>query len=563
MISFPAPNLLGAPVRYDRWRPLQAEAVLAAADSRKRFIIQGAPTGFGKSLTNVTHALLTDSRTVILTSTKALGHQYMGDFAESGMIEIRGLNSYECVEGRPEGQFGNMRRDGYRAERGMAMACDEAPCQAGAGCVKREGGCLYYDANRAASMLTNRLIITNYAYFMSIHKFGEGLGKIDLLVLDEAHEAVDELGKFVGTELKAGEIESALADKAMPLPPGADQLDWISWGGYWFARCSQELDNIRAAIRESERTGGNTTGEGINYGTLRRARDLKRVQHKLATIATLKGDWVIDHTEDEKGRPVIKFDPVWPGEYAESNLFLKIPKVVMVSATVRPKTAQMLGVMPGDMDFREYPSTFPKANRPTIFVPIAHMNRNSAAQGMRAIHTAVDQIASRRPTTKGIIHTVSYKRAREIYMGASPQLRERMIMHDNLNTRDVLAAFKASHSPLILVSPVMSTGYDFPDDEARWQVIVKVPFPVTVDKIMKARAERDSGYKDHITMVSLVQTVGRIVRGEKDWGETFIIDADFGWWYQKTGYKISPKSFTETVRQEQYFGPPMTHAQVA
>lgn len=554
----PPPNLCGAPKRFDRWRHLQADAVLAAMHSTKRFIIPGAPTGFGKSLVGVSIGLLTDARTAILTSTKALQSQYSDEFTESGMIEIKGLNAYECVEGGPTGKFGDMRREGYRADRGLPMACDEAPCQSGAFCHKREGGCLYYDAYRRANLPSSKLIVTNYAYWMSINKFGEGLGKIDLLILDEAHGAIDELGGFIGTELRPGDVEYALPGTRM-LAPGADQMDWVGWASHWHSIALVKLDEIKLAIRESERTGNNKTGERLSYAALRRARDLRRLTRKLETIASMKGDWIIDHTEDHRRNPLVKFDPVWPGEYAEDNLFLHIPKIVMISATVRPKTAEMLGVGYADMDFKEYPSTFPVKNRPVIYLPTAHMNRNSAASGMRSISTMCDNITARRLDRKGIIHTVSYKRAMDLYQGSS--YKEMMLLHDSTNTQEVIAQFRASKHPLILVSPVLDTGYDFPYEQAEYQIIMKMPFPVTVDKIMKARTERDKGYRDYVTMIQLVQMAGRIVRAEDDQGETFIIDSDFGWWYygsngkQGSGLRLAPKWFIESVRFEQMLGP--------
>lgn len=550
----PPPNLIGAPSRYDKWRNQQADAVWLGMTSTKRFIIPGAPTGFGKSLVAVSIGLLTDARTVILTSTKALQSQYLGDMHEAGMIEIRGLNSYECVEGRPTGRFGDMRREGFRADRGLPMMCDEAPCQSGAVCPKRGGGCLYYDAYRTASHAGSKLIVTNYAYWMSINKFGEGLGNVDLLVLDEAHSAIDELGGFVGTELRPAEVEAALPEARM-LQPGADQLDWTAWGRYWMVAASAKLEAIKAAIRESERNGGDRTGEKLSYGALRRAKELNRLIRKLETVATMKGEWIIDWTEDHRRHTVIKFDPVWPGEYAESTLFLGVKKVVMISATVRPKTAEMLGISYADMDFKEYPSSFPKANRPVIYIPTAHMNRNSAASGMHAIHTRCNQIIARRPDRKGLIQTVSYKRAMEIYQGSD--FKERMLIHDSTDTRDVIAKFRASTEPLILVSPVLDTGYDFPYTDAEFQILVKMPFPVTVDKIMKARTARDKGYRDYVTMITLVQMAGRIVRAEDDRGETFIIDSDFGWWYNGAGLRLAPRWFTETVRTEQMLGQPL------
>lgn len=554
MSVLPPPNLIGAPARYDHWRLMQSEAVLAAAESNKRFVIPGAPTGFGKSLVSVAIGLLTDARTVILTSTKALQSQYLGDMSEAGMIEIKGLNAYECLEGGPTGRFGDVRREGFRADRGLPMACDEAPCQSGAFCPRRESGCTYYDAYRKATLPTSRLLVTNYAYFMSIHKYGEGLGPIDLLVLDEAHSAIDELGGFIGTEIRPSELESVLTN-VRTLPPGADQIDWVSWASYWRTEATAKLDEIKASIRESERTGSNKTGERLSYGALRRARDLKRLIHKLETIASMKGDWIIDHTEDHQRRPLIKFDPVWPGEYAEDNLFLGIKKIVMVSATVRPKTAEMLGVKYHEMDFKEYPSTFPVRNRPVIYLPTAHMNRNSAAAGMKDITRVSDQIMDRRPEMKGLMQTVSYQRARDVYLNS--RHRERMLIHDSSNTREMIARFRASREPLVLVSPVLSTGYDFPYTDAEFQILVKMPFPVTVDKIMKARTERDKGYRDYVTMIELVQMAGRIVRADDDQGETFILDSDFGWWFYGNGIKIAPKWFTESVRQEQMLGIPL------
>lgn len=553
--DLPAPYLIGAPERYRQWRHLQAEAVLAAADSKKRFIVQGASTGFGKSLVYVSQALLTDSRTCILTSTKALQTQLLGDFKESGLIEIKGLGNYECIEGTPTGRFGDVRREGFRADRGLPMMCDEAPCQAGAFCAKRDAGCLYYDAYRLASYRSSKLVVTNYAYFMSIYKYGDGLGPFDLLVLDEAHNAVDELGKFVGTELRPAEVEAARPG-AKKMPAGSDQENWMHWASTLSIDVLAELDSIRAAIKSSER--GGAMRARLNHSMLRKAKDLRNLLHKLTTIADMNGDWVIDHMEDERGRPLVKFDPVWPGEYAESRLFIGIPKVVMVSATVRPKTAHMLGVKPQDLDFREYPSTFNKVNRPVIFVPTAAMNRRSANAGKREWHMRIDQIIARRPNTKGIIHTVSYNRAREVYGGS--EFKDRMLMHDSTNTRDVIYRFKQSTQPLILISPVMSTGYDFPYDQARWQIIAKVPFPVSTDKIMKARSERDKEYRDYITMIALVQTAGRICRAEDDWGETIIIDNDFGWWMGKAGYRLAPKWFTESVREEATLGMPLVKA---
>lgn len=893
----PPPYLLGAPARYTGWRPGQADAVYELAYNLKRFNLRGAPTGFGKTLTYICLALLTGKRICILTSTKALSKQIWIDWQEMGLVEIKGLNAYECVEGRPTGLFGDLRREGYRADAGLPMMCDEAPCQSGVFCRKSKGGCFtrrtsvltstgwrpihtikngdlvattfddgsfgytkvecgtyqrdnganwlgvavdgqwnegvgsrggshisctddhvwygpgvakaakdlcngdkvwlplqgssdvifgtilgdahvflrnksafltvshanqawaerkgkhfdttvsyanrlcqppnatqpaYYDkwttrvhlpkywhsmfykggdsgrdkvwlpppsmaalavwycddgsiqksgksgaacfhidgfskscrtkaelwlrdtfgdanlkgngvtayvpvaashklftaiapfvppemqyklpemyrnqyngwmevntpqvgivedvrpenpTNRSqyclvvpethrfftrAGLVSNCLyydayavagqanvVVTNYAYWMSINRWGEGLGKFDILVLDEAHNAIEELGSFVGTELNPIELEAALPGSTnVPYFTKMDEQDlWRQWAIRWNSAAVLKLEEYKEMIRSQDRGDGRVK---INHSILRKARDLRRVQQKLETVATMAGDWVIEWVEDAKRRPIAKFDPVWPGEYAERYLFLDIAKVVMTSATVRPETADKLGVNRADMDFIEYPSTFNKRNRPVIFSPAGAMNKNSAHINKADWHLRMNQIIARRPETKGIIHTVSYPRAREVWAGSD--FKSRMLMHDSNDTKEKIEEFKQSTRPLILVSPVLDTGYDFPHDQARWQIISKMPFPVTVEKIVQARMAKDPKYRDYVTMVKLVQMAGRIVRAEDDWGETFIVDSDFGWWYNKKGKWIAPKWFIEAVRYDQFLLDPLTRA---
>jgi Rad3-related DNA helicase len=549
-LALPSPVDLGAPATFARWRPGQSAAVEAAINSHKRFLISNLPTGAGKSLIYIIQSILTCSRTAVLTSTKALQSQLLADFAAAGLIEIRGLNSYECIEGRPNGMFRDAKREGYRAERGMPMACDEAPCQAGAECYRRDNGCLYYDAYRRAFNPNSRLVVTNYAYWMSIHEYGDGLGAFDMLVMDEAHNAMDELGSFIGTELNPYEVSHVLGNKAGMPKADAPWLEWKIWGANWAATVAVEMEVIRLHIKERERVRLR-----VPPATIIRSRDLRRIHRKLKTLARMDDQWVIDWTRDDKSRDIVKFDPVWPGTWAEEKLFLGIKKVVMVSATIRPKTAAMLGVAPANIDFREWPSNFPVRNRPIVWVPTARIDFRTKESTFHTWIKRIDHIIGRRLDRKGIIHSVSYTRAKEIQRHSEYGVR--MMLHDSTNTREVIEAFKRSKDPVILVSPSVTTGYDFKGDYARWQIIAKVPFPDSRDLVMKARVVRDKEYRDYVTIVNLIQMAGRIVRAEDDWGETFIIDDHFSWLFNHNRHMI-PRWFAESVRVDQTLGLAMT-----
>jgi len=95
----------------------------------------------------------------------------------------------------------------------------------------------------------------------------------------------------------------------------------------------------------------------------------------------------------------------------------------------------------------------------------------------------------------------------------------------------------------------MATGWDFPDDECRWQIIIKLPYPDTRGNIVKTRAKEDKDFTAYLVMQQLIQAAGRGTRRATDWCETFIIDDNIQWflgrnqhlsveWF-KGAYKVS------------------------
>lgn len=117
-------------------------------------------------------------------------------------------------------------------------------------------------------------------------------------------------------------------------------------------------------------------------------------------------------------------------------------------------------------------------------------------------------------------------------------------------TADTVEFFKGSNPPAILVSPSVVTGYDFPGEEAEWQVIGKIPFADSRSLIMKARQRRNADYGCYLALKQMVQASGRIVRTPEDVGETFVIDDHFKWVVSK--YRgVIPKWWLEAVQTRQ------------
>lgn len=488
MSDLPPPTVLGAPAKFSSWRPDQLAATLSPVDDPTRFVVQAMPTGIGKSLCYVMRSLLFDQRTVILTSTKGLQSQLIADFAEIGMVDVRGQGNYRCPVA-------------------PGSSCDEGPCHAGYRCLLKQGGCPYYDAVRIAKGA--RIIVTNYSYWMTANRHGQDLGEIDELVLDEAHMAPDELSSFCAIEFEAWECEGLLGAKMPPV----DLSEARVWAKSQLGFVSRRLARIEAPRDDLP-----------SRQEIKEARALKRLRKKLGSLlgdTSADTKWV-----GEEARGSVKFEPIWPAAYAEGSLFLKIPRIVLVSATVRPKTAEVLGCA-ADFRFEEYRSTFPEDRRRILHIPTVRLSHKSGASEMRIWANRIDQIIGRRLDRKGIVHTISYARAKFLLENSKHQVI--MTTNSRRNTRSIVELFKKAKPPAVLVSPSLGHGWDFPASECEYIVIGKIPFPDTRGAVLKARCSEDKDYSNYVAAITLVQQAGRAMRAHDDQCEVLIVDDHVRW----------------------------------
>jgi len=90
----------------------------------------------------------------------------------------------------------------------------------------------------------------------------------------------------------------------------------------------------------------------------------------------------------------------------------------------------------------------------------------------------------------------------------------------------------------------MSEGVSFDDDLGRFSIIAKCQWPDKADPQIKARAVQDREWYLFVTATNIVQTYGRIVRSDKDWGITYCLDASF-----KSLYNNSRQYFPHWFRE--------------
>lgn len=482
----------------------------------------------------------------MLTATKALETQLLHDFEEVGLRDIRGQANYPCqvltpTDGHPPPRISSPSSVRF-ADSGADFRCSspgeathyasvsawDGPCHHGYECKWKGGGCEYFDAVRRAN--GSRLVVTNYAYWIASHRAAADaspLGKFDLLICDEAHASVDELSGALQISLDQYELRFL----GLRFPISDDLKEWKVWAARGAIAAAQGYKSLRSEAGSL----------GAGGSVRRRARELKQLIGKLEDLSQAKGEWVIDR----RGKGVI-LTPLWPAPYAEAALFMGIPRVMLTSATVRPKTLDLLGIPSEEVEIEDCPSSFPVANRLVTHIPTVRLNHRSSEADVLLWVMRMDQIIGRRLDRNGIIHTVSYDRARLICERS--QYRDLMITHRPGGVSFAVSQFKRAVPPAVLVSPSVTTGVDFPDSECRFQIVAKVPFPDGRDPLVKARTEADPEYGLYLAMQSVVQAAGRGVRSSEDWCETFIVDDMWTWFYGRN-QAMAPRWFREAVRR--------------
>jgi len=528
--TLPPPPDLGLPEIFPHWRAPQLGAIAHVIGASQRVIGLVLPTGAGKSVIGPALHALSNERVVVLTSTKALQAQMTRDFPDASIV--MGQRAYPCRAVQPGELFAdwNPTQEPWTVDRG--------PCHAGFACPYKQGGCAYFDAQTTAK--GGSLVIANYAVWIASKLYAGGLGHADWLICDEAHDAPDQLTSALRVELKAKDIQDVLQDTAGMWP-------WAEAGeiATWQRAARLVLPGLRTRI---ESTSPSSKREGHQYATA------KRLVAALSRLIAFDPELTIGRWTDGRSPTAWSADPLWAGAFAEDALFQGAGRIVLMSATVRPKTADLLGFGAAATSWFEETEGFDPRRRPVYLWPQVRVRYDWSDSDQRRWVVAIEQIIRSRPDRRGIVHTTSYARRNLLLKYASRDILPRLVTHD----ADVASAVRAyeSRPDAVIVSPSLTTGYDFPADLCRFQVFGKVPFPDTTDPIVVARTQVDPEYGAYLAMQNLVQAAGRGMRSEDDWCEGFLIDSQ-GSWFLRKHQALAPRWFLRAVQKIDLLPPPL------
>lgn len=513
-MTLPPPYAYGLPAKFAAWRRNQDVAVVRSLETPKRFPTIVAPCGFGKLGAGEVIARYM-GRSAYLTVNKGLQDQVMREIPDR--YDIRGKSNYDCRVLVDQGI------GGWQAKVDQA----DAMCEQ---CQYKERGCEYYDRGRRARV--EQHVNTNYAKWLSTD--ADKLGEFDVLIADECHQAPSAISSAIRVELRAKHVEEFCGSA---LPSSRAISEWRTWGARYSSKLRPRLEALAARVAAG------------NASKARELRDLKALVRALDGLAGIADDWIEDRSEERGVHARIGFEPVWPRAYGES-LFRGIKKIVLMSATVHPKTLEMMGVRAEDVDFAEYPSSFPVERRPVVWVRTVQQRFGMSDEEKREAVRRCDQIIDSRLDRKGIIDTVSFDRAKHVLQHSRHS--GLMLLNDPKlrNTAEIIEEFKRSAAPRVLVTPSVKEGYDFPYQECEYIIILKVPLINRhASPIEDMRCKEDPDYDIHQAMQGIVQRAGRPMRAVDDQCEVLIIDDTWGNWFLRDAERFAPRWFMAAVHK--------------
>ena len=250
--------------------------------------------------------------------------------------------------------------------------------------------------------------------------------------------------------------------------------------------------------------------------------------------ASLDGGTALQFGQDYyrgEPKPCLKLMPInvaneppvfWPS---------RVRKLVLMSATIGPKDIEYMGLGTRRVIYIDVPSPIDAAQRPIHLVGVHNMSAASQDANLEAMATTLLELAEKQPG-KGFVHC-TYDLAAKL----KPWLNthDRFIFHTRENKAEVYEKFYSAHpnGGKIMVGSGMYEGLDLKYDVARWQAMVKCPYPNLGNASNRWLLEHDPDYYNWQTSKDIMQACGRICRAEDDEGHTFLLDSSFKTWYSK------------------------------
>ena len=495
-----------------------------------KFFLLNLPVGSGKShlalmiadwyRKNVTKM----SRVDIITNSKILQDQY-ADTYES-IADLKGKDNYECES------YSCSCAQGGEFNRLNKTSCESCPYS-----FAREN---YISGGIS---LTNFYLYILYAIYNP--KLMENRGA-RVLIVDEAHDFDDVMSDFISIKITDNVVkkfkfsnEYDILKKLKSVNSISDYVEFLKYLNGEIVTTTEDMErgmssvsrNIKSDKRDLKISKVLKT-KNTDVRVMNLVTDLKQYQLKIEVFLKEYKDnpnnWVLESNWNEKMKSKeLSLEPIWAYDYLDKYVFSNYDMVFLMSGTILDKNlfCQLNGLDVTKASYYSITSPFPLKNRPIYYMPLGKMSFKSKEDTFKRYIPYLQKLLDKYKNKKGIIHTNSFELAKWIENSVTDP---RLVFHDSSNKDEILRMHMESEEPTVIVSPSMDTGVSFDNDSARFQIIVKVPYPSLASQKNKMRQKHNPDWYAWKTVSGLIQMTGRPVRSNIDYADTIIIDGGFG-----------------------------------